>query len=393
MHKLSQKNACLLLAAATLAAAVAAPARAHPGCAAEGAWTVPGGARIAAQDILGRAADAQVTLLGEAHDSADHHRWELHTATALATLRPKLVLGFEMFPRRVQGALDRWVAGELNEADFLKASDWANVWGDEAAFYMPLFQFARLNRIPMLALNVERNLVRKVGAQGFASVPVEQREGLSAPAAARPAYLARLFEAYSKHPEKKASAPARSDPEFSRFVEAQLTWDRAMAQALADAAARAPEALIVGIMGSQHIAHGEGVPHQLGSLGIRHVVSLLPWDHEDDCTGFDANLASAVYGLPYAPPEPPAPPPTLLGIRIEPVAGGIRVAAVSPGSIAEAGGLQAEDVLIEAAGQAVATTQALKAIVTGMRPGTWLPLKAKRSGAQIELTAKFPAAK
>jgi uncharacterized iron-regulated protein len=393
MHRLSQTNARRLLAAAALAAAVATPARAHPGCAAEGAWTVPGGTRIAAQDILGRAANAQVALLGEAHDSADHHRWELYTAAALATLHPRLVLGFEMFPRRVQSVLDRWVAGELNEADFLKASDWANVWGYEAASYMPLFQFARLNRIPMLALNVERDLVRKVGAQGFASVPVGQREGLSAPAAARPAYLERLFEAYSKHPENKASAPARSDLEFSRFVEAQLTWDRAMAQALADAAARAPQALIVGIMGSQHIAHGEGVPHQLERLGIRRVVSLLPWDHEDDCTDFDVSLASAVYGLPYAPPQPPAPPPTLLGIRIEPVAGGIRVAVVSPGSIAEASGLQAEDVLIEAAGKAVATTQALRAIVTGMRPGTWLPLKAQRSGAQIELTAKFPAAK
>jgi hypothetical protein len=281
----------------------------------------------------------------------------------------------------------------LNEADFLKAADWAQVWGYEAAFYMPLFQFARINRIPMLALNVERDLVRKVGAKGLASVPVEQREGLSDPAPASEAYLARLFEAYSTHPEKKSTPAARSDPEFGRFVEAQLTWDRAMAQALADAAARAPEALIVGIMGSRHIAHGEGVPHQLASLGIGRVVSLLPWDHEADCDDFTADLASAVYGLPYAPIDPAPPPPPLLGIRILPVPEGIRVVTVGPGSIAEASGLQAEDVIVEAAGIAVKTTQALKAIVTGMAPGTWLPLKAKRSGVQIELTAKFPPAR
>jgi len=385
-------RACALALAAA-AVLAAAPARAHEGCAPEGIWTVPGSGRIAAQEILARAASAQVALLGESHDNADHHRWELHTAAALHALRPKLVLGFEMFPRRVQAALDRWVAGELTEEEFLKASDWSQVWGYDAAFYLPLFHFARLNRIPMIALNVERELVRAVGAKGLAAVPPQQREGVSDPAEPGEAYLARLFEAYAQHPEKKASAPARSDPEFRRFVEAQLVWDRAMAQALAAAAARDPDALVVGVMGARHIAHGGGVPHQLESLEIKRVVSLLPWDHEAGCDDFSAGLASAVYGVPYVPPAPSAAPPPLLGIQIETIPEGIRVSAVSPGSIAEATGLQAEDVLTEAAGVAVKTTGDLKAIVVRMAPGTWLPLKARRKGEPIELTAKFPAKK
>jgi len=385
-------RACALALAAA-AVLAAAPARAHEGCAPEGIWTVPGSGRIAAQEILARAASAQVALLGESHDNADHHRWELHTAAALHALRPKLVLGFEMFPRRVQAALDRWVAGELTEEEFLKASDWSQVWGYDAAFYLPLFHFARLNRIPMIALNVERELVRAVGAKGLAAVPPQQREGVSDPAEPGEAYLAPLFEAYAQHPEKKASAPARSDPEFRRFVEAQLVWDRAMAQALAAAAARDPDALVVGVMGARHIAHGGGVPHQLESLEIKRVVSLLPWDHEAGCDDFSAGLASAVYGVPYVPPAPSAAPPPLLGIQIETIPEGIRVSAVSPGSIAEATGLQAEDVLTEAAGVAVKTTGDLKAIVVRMAPGTWLPLKARRKGEPIELTAKFPAKK
>ncbi len=383
-----------LIAAATLVAAFTQSACAHEGCVPEGEWAVPGTGRIAAQDILTRAANAQVTLLGETHDNADHHRWELHTLAALATLHPKLMIGFEMFPRRVQPALDRWVAGELNEAEFLKESDWSHVWGYDADYYLPLFHFARMHRIPMIALNVERDFVRMVGAKGLAAVPSGKREGVTDPAAASEPYLARLFDAYSKHPEKKkTSAPARTDPEFGRFVEAQLVWDRAMAQALAAAAVRNPDALIVGVMGSRHIAYGEGVPHQLGSLGVQRVVSLLPWDHEADCDDYTAGLASAVYGLPYMPPEPAAPPPQLLGIRILPVPEGIRVVSVATGSIAEACGLKPEDVLVEAAGKSVKQPDELKAIVTRMVPGTWLPLKAKRGGEQIELTAKFPPAK
>ena len=398
MKNSTQKRAFGMIAAATLTATFAISACAHEGCVPEGSWFVPGSGRIGAQDVLRRAADARIVLLGESHESADDHRWELQTLAALQLLHPKLVIGFEMFPRRVQPALDRWIAGELNEDEFLKAADWTHVWGYEADYYLPLFQFARMNRIPMVALNVAHEFVRTVNAKGLAAVPVEQREGVSDPAPAGEAYLKRLFDAYSKHPEmrhpvKKDAGPARSDPEFQRFVQAQLVWDRAMAQALADAAKRNPDALIVGVMGARHVAHGDGVQHQLDSLGIRRVSTLLTWDHEADCKELDAGLASAVYGLPYVPPLPPPPPPTLLGIRILPVPEGIRVVSVASDSIAEACGLKPDDVIVEAAGKTVKQPEELKALVTSMVPGTWLPLKAKRGGEQIDLTAKFPPSK
>ena len=66
-----------------------------------------------------------------------------------------MVIGFEMFPRRVQPALDRWVAGELTEAEFLQQAEWGKVWSMPAELYLPLFHFARMNRIPMLALNID----------------------------------------------------------------------------------------------------------------------------------------------------------------------------------------------------------------------------------------------
>ncbi len=386
----TRAGACAIV---LIAAAIPQSARAGEFCAPPGAWSIPGGELIAAPQLLARAAKAQVLLLGESHDNADHHRWELQTVAALAALRPKLVLGFEMFPRRVQAALDRWVAGELSEEAFLKASDWSRVWTYSAAFYLPLFHFARLNRMPMLALNVEREFVSRVGAKGLDAVPPEQREGVSIPAAASERYLERLFTAYAAHPERSANPPARSDLEFSRFVQAQLVWDRAMAQALADATARHPDALVIGIMGSQHVAHGDGVRRQLDHLGIQRVVSLLPWNSGTDCGDLSADLADAVFGLPMAPDAPAAPPAPLLGIQIETVAAGIRVIAVSTGSVAAGAGLRSEDVLTEAAGTAVKSAGELKAIVVRMAPGTWLPLKAVRKGEAIEFIAKFPPAK
>ena len=396
MHDFTRTRVRIGVCALVLTAAgiAATPALAQHSCASAGEWTVPGAGRIAAPEILARSAKAQAVLLGEHHDDIDHHRWELQTMAALAALRPKLVLGFEMFPRRVQGALDRWVANELTEEEFLKESDWSRVWGYDPALYLPLFHFARLNRIPMVALNVERDLPRSVRLGGFVSIPPEKREGVTPPAPARESYRERLFQAYTEHPESKNSAPARTDPAFQRFIEAQLLWDRAMAQALTEAGARHPDALMVGIMGSSHVESGEGVQHQLESLGVKRIASLLPWDvGADDCTKLTPGLATAVFGLPILRTSDAAEPPQLLGIAIETAPDGVLVVNVAAGSIAAAAGLRAGDILIEAAGVAVKEPAQVRSSVMRMLPGTWLPLKAKRAGGIVELTARFPPKK
>ena len=177
------------LAAASLAAlftlaasAISATAQAATsGCVPAGEWVIPasgGGKRTAATDVLANAAKSSVVLLGESHDDMDHHRWQLQMLAALSPSRGSLVLGFESFPRRVQGALDRWVAGDLSEADFLVQSDWRKVWNMDAQLYLPLFHFARMNRVPMLALNVESDLVRSIARNGLQSVPDDKREGV-----------------------------------------------------------------------------------------------------------------------------------------------------------------------------------------------------------------------
>lgn len=375
-------------------------AHAAGSCVPAGEWVAPaagGGKRVSASDVLADAAKSSVVLLGESHDDFEHHRWQVQTLAALSAIRGRLVIGFETFPRRVQPVLDRWVAGELSEAEFLAQSDWRKVWNMDAQLYLPLFHFARMNRIPMIALNVESDLVRSISRNGLQSVPEDKREGVGKAAPPAPAYLDRLFASYAAHPEKpgdksgdKPRKPGRSDPEFLRFVDAQQFWDRAMAQAIADAGKRDPKALVVGVMGAEHVARGYGVVHQLAGLGISSVTTLLPWDMDADCRNLQPGLATAVFGVPDLKESASRP---RLGIRIEAAPDGVRVVEISASSLAEASGLRVNDVLQEAAGKALKLPGELVAIVAGMPAGTWLPLKAKRDGQSIELVAKFPPAK
>jgi uncharacterized iron-regulated protein len=381
------------LALALVVASLAATPAAGGECVPVAAWVMPaaeGAKQVRGDELLAAAARRPVVLLGESHDSAEHHRWQLQTIAALHQLRPHLVLGFEMFPRRVQPALDRWVAGELSEEAFLAQTDWRNVWRFDPQLYLPLFHFARMNRVPMVALNVESALTREIAQKGFDAVAPASREGVGRPAPPSEAYLDWLLPIYGEHARPGAAGTRRdrNDPGFRRFVESQQVWDRAMAEALVAAGRRPGGPLVVGVMGSGHIVNGFGVPHQLRDLGVAEVATLLPWDRGGDCKRLVAGLADAVFGV-AAPPEP-APRRPRLGVVVEQAGDGVRVSRVDKGSLAEASGIREGDFVVEVAGQPAKRPDDLVGAVRRQPPGTWLPLRVRRGVDTLELVAKFP---
>lgn len=344
---------------------------------------------VAAPELYARLARRQVILLGEEHDNAEHHRWQLQTLTALHALHPNMVLAFEMFPRRVQPALDKWVAGELSEADFLTAAEWRRVWNFDPQLYLPIFHYARMNRIPMVAANVDAELVRDVNAKGYDGVPPDKRADITRPAAPSAAYLAYLLAVYAQHESRGPGKPDSNDPAFRRFVDSQQLWDRALAQGIADSLSRHNGALVIGIMGVGHVASGFGVRHQLQDLGLTNVASLLPWEHTANCRRLVAGYADAVFGVPPVASAAAAQRPRL-GVQIEAVPGGVRILQVVSASVAEVAGLRAGDIVTEAAGAPVAQIGDLIETVQRQAFGTWLPLKVKRGNELFEIVTKFP---
>lgn len=379
----------ILVVVSIAVAGLAATAAAAPSasCLSPGQWYTPAGERtvaIALPTLLKNLAATRVVLLGERHDDADHHRWQLQVIAALHAQQPNLVIGMEMLPRRAQPVLDQWVAGQLTESDLLTRTEWARVWGFDASMYLPILHFARLNRIPLAAVNVDRAIVSEVGAKGLAAVPEEQREGVGAPAAARRAYRDRLEQVFREHGSSSDGAAA-----FDRFVQAQLFWDRGFAEGLAAAAKRPGDPLVVGIMGSGHLAHGDGVPHQLADLGFPGSAVLLPVESDTPCHDLPAGLAQAVFALAPVPASKTTAKP-LLGVQLEPGADGVRIADVTAGSVADKAGLKAGDVLRQVASRPVKESRDVVAAVARQAPGTWLPVTVARDGGQIELVAKFP---
>ncbi len=383
-------------------------------CRTAGAWLDPAtGARLSAEQLMASLAKRRIVLLGESHDKVEHHRWQLHTLAGLHAHQSKLAVGFEMFPRAVQPALDAWSKGKSSEADFLATSRWREVWGYDSGLYLPLFHFVRQSRLPMFALNVDRELVARVGQEGWSAIPRGAREGISDPAPATDAYRRSLAEVYSLKREGRpeGSVPQEGDDrphgneagersdlsaileseDFARFVEAQLTWDRAMAEALFEARSENPEALVVGILGRGHIQYGYGVPHQLADLGEESVAILLPAETGVACQALEPGVADAVFLVASDESSEGEPAKPRLGIMIEQAEDGIRVLEVFEGSVAEVAGLTPGDIILNAATFPVARTSELIEIVQRQAPGTWLPLDVRRGSETRRFVAEFPS--
>ncbi len=353
-------------------------------------WVVPGGEKISNAEVISRAANQSVVLLGEAHANLEHHRWQLQMLVSLHTQHPDMVIGFEMFPRRVQKVLDQWVAGDLSVAEFLDATDWEHGWSIDADAYLPLFHFARMNQIPMVALNIDERLRKEISLKGFDGMLEGKLKGVTRPAEPSAAYLDYLMPIYKKHDRgsKDRGEISLDDLDFRRFVGGQQLWDRVMAQALYSALSRPGPPLVVGVMGAGHIRHGYGVPHQLKDMGIENIAMLLPWESNKACKQLVTGIADAVFGV-ASHADMHVPPRQQLGIRFEMAQNGARIIQIKKGSVAEAAGIKDGDIITEIAGLEVKQINDVVVVVQRQAPGTWLPLRVSRGSEIVEIVAKF----
>lgn len=276
-------------AGAATQAGQAAPASRCPG---DGVWREPARpSDIEPQTAVRRLAQADVVLLGELHATTSHHAWHAAAIATLASDSRPLVIGIEALPREAQGALDAFVAGEIDEAQFLEQARWSANWGFPFELYRPVFALARAQRIPLAALNIERRWTRMVAREGFDAAAAQAGFPVGRPLDAPVAYVESLATHFAGH------GGIATGKQAANFVAAQLVWDRAMAEKIADIRKKQPQARVVALMGLGHVEHGWGVAHQLGDLGAGAVASAIPVPAGGDCAAVRRDYADLIIGL------------------------------------------------------------------------------------------------
>jgi uncharacterized iron-regulated protein len=200
-----------------------------------------------------------------------------------------------MFERDVQPILDEYLAGLITEKAFRDAS---RPWNNYQKDYRPLVEYAREQKLAVIAANAPRRYVNRVARLGAASlldIPNPKSRGLPPLpyAAASPAYAAKFNEVMKKHGPKKdakASSPTKETPAPSgpprmpradadkptpttHGLEAQSLWDATMAYSIAEFLLKEPRARVLHVNGSFHSEKRMGIPEHL--LRYRPGTSLL----------------------------------------------------------------------------------------------------------------------
>ena len=203
---------------------------------------------------------SRIVLVGEHHNKVAHHKAQLAVIQALKEAGLEVAIGLEMFRHQSQPALDQWVAGEIDAQSFEKI--YYDNWNFPWQTYSMIFEYARDHKIPMIGLNVPREITRKVSRNGFKSLTPEQKGQLAeVSCVVDQQYMNYIRQAFGGHGHGQLN--------FIYFCEAQMVWDTAMAVYSLNYLEKNPNAVVVILTGVGHAQKG-AVPRQI------HIRSKVP---------------------------------------------------------------------------------------------------------------------
>ena len=255
----------------------------------DGDLFLPDGASITLEDFVKQARDADYILIGETHDAVHHHQMQAKLLESLARAGMKPGVGFEMLYVRDQHMLESFNARKTTVKDFEETANWKRSWSYPFAIYAPIFQVAEEFNLPVFGLNISKDTLDKVKADGFAAtraLPEKDIPDLPKdviwPLPEQITYLsnirinailpeetdAKKGDAAQKKPEQpkddSGMGPMKQgDPKRGQLV--QSLWDTTMAQSAINAHAKTGQPIVI-MAGSGHVRNGHGIAHRINTL-------------------------------------------------------------------------------------------------------------------------------
>ncbi|MUM77389.1 hypothetical protein GKC30_07070 [Pseudodesulfovibrio sp. F-1] len=312
---------------------------------ASGEFVSVDGERLAFEEVMGLARDAEYILLGENHPNVCDHTVQLRVLAALAESDTPPAVGLEMVAADMQAVLDDFSAGTVEVDAMEEELEWRDRWGYPFALFRGHFEIIRRHSLPVAGLNVPSAVTRKIARQGLEALTPDELKWL--PAEIKPPaeeQMPLLDAVFALHQERDPDGPeiARVDEATrrERFLLVQSVWDSGMAEA-AVALRRKYDWPVLVVAGAGHVEHGWGIARRIRHFdpGAR-ILLLMPWRGGE----FAADAADAFF---FCPDTYESRMDMTLAATGR---GGLLVERVGRGSRAEAAGIRPGDLLVEAAG-------------------------------------------
>jgi aminopeptidase N len=292
-------------------------------------------------DIIEKLLPSRAIYVGEQHTSYQDHQLQLRIIRAVYDHDPRMAIGMEMFSKPSQAALDDYIEHRIDEKTFLKQSHYFDQWSFDYRLYRDIINFARLHRVPIIALNLDRKIVSSL-YQNSSTAGLDAADKTWLPEDRDldvPGYRERLTAVYQHHSPVRDSG--EKNDKFSGFLQAQALWDETMAESVAAYLTANPEARMIIIAGQGHTHKSMAIPPRVARrLPIRQTVAV----NLDPAGEADPEAADFLF---FSPPAE-LPPLPLLGVMLADTddKSGVRVADLSPQGQARTAGIRKDDTII-----------------------------------------------
>lgn len=282
--------------------------------------------------IINSIKDKQVIYVGETHTSYSHHLVQFEIIKRLFKENKKLIIGMEMFQRPFQKFIDQYIEGRINEEAFLKKTEYFKRWSFNYNLYRDILQFARDRKIPVIALNIKKEIIDRVSKKGLdALTDAELKlipEDIDMTNQDYRDFLKEIFMGHRNSGKR----------DFDNFYLSQLLWDETMAHTIVGALKNHPDYQMVVLIGNGHLQNSWGVPSRVKRLMDVTSTVILNSPEEDIKKG----LADYI----LFPEFVPAPEPPKLGVIINETEDGVEVEKVIKGTPAYKAGIKKGDILL-----------------------------------------------
>ncbi|MBP6261107.1 MAG: ChaN family lipoprotein [Chromatiaceae bacterium] len=320
--------------------------------------------------LVTKLADRRVVFVGESHDRYEDHLNQLAIIRGLHEQDVDLAIGMEMFQQPFQPALDAYIAGEINEEEMLRRTDYFERWRFDYRLYRPILRYAREHGIPIIALNLDGEITAKVGKAGLEGLDEGQRTQVPVDMGREdPAYRERIKQVFDRHPQEEGK-------DFENFLLVQLLWDEGMAARAATYLEGQPGKTLVVLAGQGHLEYGQGIPKRLlRRLPVASAILLNGWPREMDPKAADYLLF----------PQPLELPATgRLGVMLDTdgKGSGVGVQGFGDKSGAAAAGIKEGDRIVRVGGKEVALYADIRLALIDSLPGQKLPVEVERLSAE-----------
>lgn len=209
---------------------------------------------------------AQVVLFGEEHNDSIAHLLQYAILKRMDETYPEVALSLEMFASDDQLVLDEYLAGLITEKNLTRD---ANLWNNYKD-YRPIVEYAKENRINILAANAPSRYTNRVTRNGLESLDELSEEAKELLA---PLPIDTLAGAYY---DKFAGLMGGHEGMGGlKIYQSQNLWDATMAYRINVLARKHPHAKIFHLNGRFHSDEKLGVAAQLSKYAPELIIKNI----------------------------------------------------------------------------------------------------------------------